>query len=164
MSSSSELIFTEAQGVALHLGEERGVPGRWEGLFSCSTTTPIPADLPGCDPCWPPGNAAVVLRSRLKVRVVKELRGKKVAVPNGISENGVLAAALDAEVGKQVMQYQVCGPVPHRAQGLALGQGVQGGGFGLDTPQPCPQDLPGSPGAARCCPAPSACGGLTPRS
>ncbi|XP_066875318.1 NAD kinase isoform X5 [Kogia breviceps] len=53
------------------------------------------------------GNAAVVLRSRLKVRVVKELRGKKVAVPNGISENGVLAAALDAEVGKQVMQYQI---------------------------------------------------------
>ncbi|XP_066875288.1 NAD kinase isoform X1 [Kogia breviceps] len=57
------------------------------------------------------GNAAVVLRSRLKVRVVKELRGKKVAVPNGISENGVLAAALDAEVGKQVMQYQVLNEV-----------------------------------------------------
>nr|XP_015093804.1 NAD kinase isoform X2 [Vicugna pacos] len=57
------------------------------------------------------GNAAVVLRSRLKVRVVKELRGKKVAIPNGISENGVLAAALDAEVGKQVMQYQVLNEV-----------------------------------------------------
>ncbi|XP_068394804.1 NAD kinase isoform X3 [Eschrichtius robustus] len=49
------------------------------------------------------GNAAVVLRSRLKVRVVKELRGKKVAVPNGISENGVLAAALDAEVLNEVV-------------------------------------------------------------
>lgn len=33
-------------------------------------------------------------------------------VPNGISENGLLAADLDAEVGKQVMQYQVCGYVP----------------------------------------------------
>ncbi|XP_006732500.1 NAD kinase isoform X1 [Leptonychotes weddellii] len=57
------------------------------------------------------GNAAVVLRSRLKVRVVKELRGKKMVVPNGISENGLLAADLDAEVGKQVMQYQVLNEV-----------------------------------------------------
>ncbi|XP_004426116.2 PREDICTED: NAD kinase isoform X1 [Ceratotherium simum simum] len=56
------------------------------------------------------GNAAVVLRSRLKVRVVKELRGKT-AVPNGVSENGVLAADLDTEVGKQVMQYQVLNEV-----------------------------------------------------
>ncbi|KAK2500591.1 hypothetical protein MC885_019181, partial [Smutsia gigantea] len=51
------------------------------------------------------GNAAVALRSRLKVRVVKELRGKAV-IPNGVSENGVLAADVDPEVGKQVMQYQ----------------------------------------------------------
>uniref|UniRef100_A0A8D1UKN3 NAD(+) kinase n=1 Tax=Sus scrofa TaxID=9823 RepID=A0A8D1UKN3_PIG len=59
------------------------------------------------------GNAAIVLRSRLKVRVVKELCGKKLAVPNGVSEHGVLATALDAELGKQVMQYQVCpGPSP----------------------------------------------------
>ncbi|XP_013969304.2 NAD kinase isoform X2 [Canis lupus baileyi] len=57
------------------------------------------------------GNAAVVLRSRLKVRVVKELRGKKMTMPNGISENGVLAADLDTEVGKQVMQYQVLNEV-----------------------------------------------------
>ncbi|XP_042113334.1 NAD kinase isoform X1 [Ovis aries] len=57
------------------------------------------------------GNAAVVLRSRLKVRVVKEPRGKKVAVPNGISENGVLAASLDVEVGKQAVQYQVLNEV-----------------------------------------------------
>ncbi|XP_044625407.1 NAD kinase isoform X3 [Equus asinus] len=56
------------------------------------------------------GNAAVVLRSRLKVRVVKELRGK-MAIPNGISENGVLATDLDTEVGKQVMQYQVLNEV-----------------------------------------------------
>nr|XP_021539033.1 NAD kinase isoform X2 [Neomonachus schauinslandi] len=49
------------------------------------------------------GNAAVVLRSRLKVRVVKELRGKKMVVPNGISENGLLAADLDAEVLNEVV-------------------------------------------------------------
>lgn len=73
---------------------------------------PIPADLPWCDPSGPPGNAAIVLRSRLKVKVVKELRGKKLAVPNGTSKNGALAADLDSEVGKQVMQYQVCGQVP----------------------------------------------------
>lgn len=81
-------------------------------MFPAVCHHPFPANHPGYDPCWPPGNAAVVLRSRLKVRVVKELRGKKMAVPNGISENGVLAADLDAEVGKQVMQYQVCGHVP----------------------------------------------------
>ncbi|XP_042806534.1 NAD kinase isoform X1 [Panthera leo] len=57
------------------------------------------------------GNAAVILRSRLKVRVVKELRGKKMAVPNGVSENGVLAADLAAEAGKQAMQYQVLNEV-----------------------------------------------------
>lgn len=51
----------------------------------------------------------MVLRSRLKVRVVKELRGKKVAVHNGLSENGVPAPSLDTETGKQTMQYQVCG-------------------------------------------------------
>uniref|UniRef100_A0A8C2REK6 NAD(+) kinase n=1 Tax=Capra hircus TaxID=9925 RepID=A0A8C2REK6_CAPHI len=50
-------------------------------------------------------------QSRLKVRVVKEPRGKKVAVPNGISENGVLAAGLDVEVGKQAVQYQVLNEV-----------------------------------------------------
>ncbi|KAM9244106.1 NAD kinase isoform 2-T2 [Dugong dugon] len=55
------------------------------------------------------GNAAIVLRSRLKVRVVKELRGKKAAAPNGVRENGSLAP--DAEVGKQVMQYQVLNEV-----------------------------------------------------
>ncbi|XP_036918078.1 NAD kinase isoform X3 [Sturnira hondurensis] len=57
------------------------------------------------------GNAAVVLRSRLKVKVVKELRGKKTATPNGLSENGVLASDRDTEAGKQVMQYQVLNEV-----------------------------------------------------
>ncbi|XP_053775946.1 NAD kinase isoform X1 [Desmodus rotundus] len=57
------------------------------------------------------GNAAVVLRSRLKVKVVKELRGKKTASPNGVSENGVLASDRDTEAGKQVMQYQVLNEV-----------------------------------------------------
>ncbi|KAM6217327.1 NAD kinase [Rhynchocyon petersi] len=55
------------------------------------------------------GNAAIILRSRLKVRVVKELRGKKAAATNGVRENGTLAP--DAEVGKQVMQYQVLNEV-----------------------------------------------------
>ncbi|XP_054517776.1 NAD kinase isoform X5 [Pan troglodytes] len=57
------------------------------------------------------GNAAVVLRSRLKVRVVKELRGKKTAVHNGLGENGSQAAGLDMDVGKQTMQYQVLNEV-----------------------------------------------------
>ncbi|XP_006871834.1 PREDICTED: NAD kinase [Chrysochloris asiatica] len=55
------------------------------------------------------GNAAIILRSRLKVRVVKELRGKKAASPNGVRENGSLAP--DTELGKQVMQYQVLNEV-----------------------------------------------------
>lgn len=41
-------------------------------------------------------------------------------MPNGISENGVLAADLDTEVGKQVMQYQVCGHVLCPGSGLVL--------------------------------------------
>uniref|UniRef100_A0A2K6RHY7 NAD(+) kinase n=1 Tax=Rhinopithecus roxellana TaxID=61622 RepID=A0A2K6RHY7_RHIRO len=57
------------------------------------------------------GNAAVVLRSRLKVRVVKELRGKKTTVHNGLGENGSRAAGLDMDVGKQAMQYQVLNEV-----------------------------------------------------
>uniref|UniRef100_A0A8D2QEI6 NAD(+) kinase n=1 Tax=Zonotrichia albicollis TaxID=44394 RepID=A0A8D2QEI6_ZONAL len=54
------------------------------------------------------GNAALVLRSRLKVRVVKEHRDKG-SVQNGIEENGVVSATLEKEVGKQIMQYQVRG-------------------------------------------------------
>lgn len=58
------------------------------------------------------GNAAIILRSRLKVKVVKELRGKKMALPNGVTENGVLASDWDTEAGKQVMQYQRARPRP----------------------------------------------------
>ncbi|XP_038602326.1 NAD kinase isoform X2 [Tachyglossus aculeatus] len=57
------------------------------------------------------GNAAIVLRSRLKVKVVKELREKKPGLQNGIDENGVVATAPDREPGKQVMQYQVLNEV-----------------------------------------------------
>lgn len=53
------------------------------------------------------GNRTVVLWSWLKVKVMKELREKKLAISNGASEKRVLAADLDMEVGKQVMQYQV---------------------------------------------------------
>lgn len=58
--------------------------------------------------CFPAGNAALVLRSRLKVKVVKEHREKS-PVQNGIEENGVVSANLEKEVGKQIMQYQVRG-------------------------------------------------------
>ncbi|KAM3659683.1 NAD kinase isoform 2-T2 [Ammospiza maritima maritima] len=56
------------------------------------------------------GNAALVLRSRLKVKVVKEHRDKG-SVQNGIEENGVVSASLEKEVGKQIMQYQVLNEV-----------------------------------------------------
>lgn len=108
------------------------MPSLWEkksgllvGGFSASCGGhPIPADLHWCDLSGPPGNAAIVLRSRLKVKVVKELRGKKLAVPNGTSKNGAPAADLDPEVGKQVMQYQVRGQAPQRV------------------PKPCPVSWP----------------------
>lgn len=57
------------------------------------------------------GNAAVVLQSWLKVQVMNEPRGKKIATPSGISENGVLASDRDTQVRKQVMQYQVLNEV-----------------------------------------------------
>nr|XP_039330338.1 NAD kinase isoform X2 [Saimiri boliviensis boliviensis] len=57
------------------------------------------------------GNAAVVLRSRLKVRVLKELREKKTAVHNGLGENGSQPVGLDMDVEKQAMQYQVLNEV-----------------------------------------------------
>ncbi|NWW40726.1 NADK kinase, partial [Panurus biarmicus] len=64
-----------------------------------------------CCPCVPPaGNAALVLRSRLKVKVVKEHR-EKTPVQNGLEENGVVAANLEKEAGKQIMQYQVLNEV-----------------------------------------------------
>lgn len=109
----------------LTLGEGRAVPGGW--LCSCG----VSADLPGCDLSGPPGNAAVVLRSRLKVKVVKELRGEKGPVSNGLGENGPRPAHLDVEVGKQVMQYQVRGHAPCGPQACppcltASGRGAQG--------------------------------------
>lgn len=55
------------------------------------------------------GNAALVLRSRLKVKVVKEHREKKTMIQNGIEENGVMSPSLEKEMFKQVMQYQVSG-------------------------------------------------------
>ncbi|KAF7486510.1 Hypothetical predicted protein [Marmota monax] len=57
------------------------------------------------------GNAAIVLRSGLRVRVVKELRGKKRTTHNGLSENGLPALGLDTEIGKQAVQYQVLNKV-----------------------------------------------------
>ncbi|NXQ77037.1 NADK kinase, partial [Quiscalus mexicanus] len=56
------------------------------------------------------GNAALVLRSRLKVKVVKEHRDKS-SVQNGIEENGLVSANLEKEAGKQMMQYQVLNEV-----------------------------------------------------
>lgn len=53
------------------------------------------------------GNAALVLRSRLKVKVVKEHREKKAMIQNGIEENGLTSPSLEKEMFKQVMQYQV---------------------------------------------------------
>uniref|UniRef100_A0A8C5LEY8 NAD(+) kinase n=1 Tax=Jaculus jaculus TaxID=51337 RepID=A0A8C5LEY8_JACJA len=52
------------------------------------------------------GNIAVILRSRVEVRVVKELRDKRTDVHNSLGENG-----LDTEGGKQAMQYQVLSEV-----------------------------------------------------
>lgn len=48
-----------------------------------------------------------VLWSWLKVKVMKELREKKLAISDGTSEKRVLATHLDTEVRKQVMQCQV---------------------------------------------------------
>ncbi|XP_068934454.1 NAD kinase isoform X3 [Petaurus breviceps papuanus] len=57
------------------------------------------------------GNAAIVLRSRLKVKVVKEFREKKAVIQNGIDENGVLSPGLEKESSKQMMHYQVLNEV-----------------------------------------------------
>lgn len=53
------------------------------------------------------GKPAVVLWSWLKVKVMKELREKKLAISDETSEKRVLATDLDTEVRKQVMQCQV---------------------------------------------------------
>lgn len=88
---------------------------------------------------------------------MKEPRAKKVAVPNGISENGVLAASLDVEVGKQAVQYQVCGPAPPQpGSGPCPRAGGAGQGLWAGPPR--------EPGSGPCAVACSVRGGLAPRS
>ncbi|XP_035237413.1 LOW QUALITY PROTEIN: NAD kinase [Anguilla anguilla] len=53
------------------------------------------------------GNAAIVLRSRLKVRVVKECRERK----SGVDEQGVILTNGEADTGRTTMQYQVLNEV-----------------------------------------------------
>uniref|UniRef100_H3BIP8 NAD(+) kinase n=1 Tax=Latimeria chalumnae TaxID=7897 RepID=H3BIP8_LATCH len=53
------------------------------------------------------GNAAIVLRSRLKVKVLKESRDNKTALQNGVEENGLIMT----DKGKQAMHYQVLNEV-----------------------------------------------------
>ncbi|KAM4015157.1 NAD kinase isoform 2-T4 [Anomaloglossus baeobatrachus] len=55
------------------------------------------------------GNAALVLRSRLKVKVHKEHKDKKTMMQNGVEENGLLVSQ-DKEHGKQT-KYQVLNEV-----------------------------------------------------
>ncbi|XP_051844751.1 NAD kinase isoform X1 [Antechinus flavipes] len=57
------------------------------------------------------GNAAIVLRSRLKVKVVKEFREKKATLQNGIEENGVLPTGLEKDSNRLMMHYQVLNEV-----------------------------------------------------
>lgn len=51
----------------------------------------------------PVGNAAIVLRSRLKVRVLKENWEKKAKV----DEKGIILTNGDIENGRKAVQYQV---------------------------------------------------------
>uniref|UniRef100_UPI00398E5527 NAD kinase-like isoform X2 n=1 Tax=Pristiophorus japonicus TaxID=55135 RepID=UPI00398E5527 len=58
------------------------------------------------------GNVAIVLRSRLKVRVAKESREQKGVPQLGVAENGLIVSKLgDGEVEKRVMQCQVLNEV-----------------------------------------------------
>ncbi|XP_042336204.1 NAD kinase isoform X2 [Sceloporus undulatus] len=57
------------------------------------------------------GNAALVLRSRLKVKVVKEHRETKTVIQNRIEENGVMPPNLEKEMFKHAIQYQVLNEV-----------------------------------------------------
>lgn len=52
---------------------------------------------------WFSGNAAIVLRSRLKVRVLKENREKRARV----DDLGVILTNGDSEGSRKVVQYQV---------------------------------------------------------
>ncbi|XP_061112752.1 NAD kinase isoform X3 [Conger conger] len=53
------------------------------------------------------GNAALVLRSRLKVKVVKECRERK----GGVDETGLILTNGEAETTRRTMQYQVLNEV-----------------------------------------------------
>ncbi|KAJ8371103.1 hypothetical protein SKAU_G00111310 [Synaphobranchus kaupii] len=53
------------------------------------------------------GNAAIVLRSRLKVRVVKECRERK----GGVDDTGLILTNGESETGRKAMQYQVLNEV-----------------------------------------------------
>uniref|UniRef100_A0A8C5MZ92 NAD(+) kinase n=1 Tax=Leptobrachium leishanense TaxID=445787 RepID=A0A8C5MZ92_9ANUR len=56
------------------------------------------------------GNAALVLRSRLEVKVVKEHRDKKFVMQNGVEENGLTLKKPEKELPKQT-KYQVLNEV-----------------------------------------------------
>lgn len=61
---------------------------------------------------WLSGNAAIVLRSRLKVRVLKENREKRARV----DDLGVILTNGDSESSRKVMQYQVSAENPQPAR------------------------------------------------
>lgn len=54
------------------------------------------------------GNAAIILRSRLKVKVVKEPREKKKAVQDRGEEKGLIVKNGESEISRRTVQYQVC--------------------------------------------------------
>lgn len=60
--------------------------------------------------CVPPpaGNAAIVLRSRLQVRVLKENWEKK----DTVDEKGIILTNKDLETSRKAMQYQVRDVIP----------------------------------------------------
>ncbi|XP_012920589.1 NAD kinase isoform X4 [Heterocephalus glaber] len=93
------------------------------------------------------GNAAVVLRSRLKVRVVKEPRSKKMAEHNGLSENGLPGPSLEG--GKQALQYQ--GPLLVPVQrGCLPGRTPHHHGAGRRSDRVHPNGQHGVRGRGRC--------------
>ncbi|XP_078413902.1 NAD kinase-like isoform X4 [Cetorhinus maximus] len=58
------------------------------------------------------GNVAIILRSRLKVKVIKENREKKIGQEHVVEENGLIVAKLgENDLGKRAMQYQVLNEV-----------------------------------------------------
>ncbi|XP_066546769.1 NAD kinase isoform X2 [Amia ocellicauda] len=57
------------------------------------------------------GNAAIILRSRLKVKVVKEHREKKTSNQGGVDEKGLIVTNGDTDTTRNNMQYQVLNEV-----------------------------------------------------